>query len=235
MKNTKIYQWWIKTKETLAPMTWSQRLGHMWTYYKSTVILTAVFVFIIGYVLFGMLTAKTILLGGIHANVELTDAGISQITTEFFGQRGGNANKEEVSTLDVALTPIKDDEYFEMNYYYLQAVISRVGAQQVDYILADKVALRIFMTQDIYMDLRELFTKEQLAEMEERLIYFQPADENEKPTEEKYPVAVDISGLPFFGEFCDLKEPIYFSAAANAPNIDDLKAFWDYLNAWGLE
>ena len=91
------------------------------------------------------------------------------------------------------------------------------------------------MTQDIYMDLRELFTKEQLTKIEDRLIYFQPADENEKPTEEKYPVAVDISGLPFFGEFCDLKEPIYFSAAANAPNIDDLKAFWDYLNAWGLE
>lgn len=235
MKETAIYKWFTKTKEALAPMTWRERIDYLWTYYKTTAIITFIFVFLIGYMLFGMLTSKEILLGGIHANVELTDAGISQITTEFFGQRGGNANKEEVSTLDVALTPIKDDEYFEMNYYYLQAVISRVGAQQVDYILADKIALRIFMTQDIYMDLRELFTKEQLAEMEERLIYFQPADENEKPTQEKYPVAVDISGLPFLVEFCDSKEPIYFSAAANAPNLEELKAFWDYLNTWGHE
>ena len=205
MKNTKIYKWWLKTKEALAPMSWRQRADYLWTYYKSTVILTAVFIFLIVYVLVGMLTSKAILLGGIHANVELTDAGRSHITTEFFNQLDGNAQKEEIGILDVVLTPLADDEYFEMNYYYLQAVISRVGAQQVDYILADKVAMQIFMTQDIYMDLRELFTEEQLAEMEDRLVYFQPVDQEGKPIEEKYPVAVDVSGLPFFGEFCDLK------------------------------
>lgn len=235
MKETAIYKWFIKTKEALAPMTWRERFDYLWTYYKTAVIITFIFVFLIGYMFFGMLTGKEILLGGIHANVELTDTGRSHITDAFFQLREGNAKEEEISLLDVALTELKDDEYFEMNYYYLQAVLTRVGAQQVDYILADKVAMQIFMTQDIYMDLRELFTEAQLAEMEERLIYFQPVDQDEKPTEDRYPVAVDVSGLPFFEEFCDSKEPIYFSVAVNAPNTDAVKAFWDYLNAWKAE
>lgn len=233
MKETAIYKWWMQTKETLAPMTWRQRIDHIWTYYRTIILIVLIFTFMIGYVVYGKLTSKDVLLGGIHANVELTDTGRSHISTDFFQLQEGNASREEVSILDVMLTPIKDDENLDMNYYYLQAVHTRVGSQQVDYFLADQTAMKIFLGQDMYLDLREFFTEEELSQMEDRLIYFLTVDENNNPTvDEKYPVAVDVSGLPFFEEYANNKGEIYFSVASNSLNKETVRAFWDYLCAF---
>ena len=230
MQHIPLSKSWLKLKSTLTPMTWSQRVDHIWTYYKSTILIVVLFAFLIGYLLFGMLTKKDILLGGVHANVELSETGRSYITSGFFEDQQGNPNKEEVSILDVMLTEIADDEYFEMNYYYLQAVLSRVGAQHVDYILADKVAMEIFMTQDIYMDLREFFAAEELTQLEDRLIYFLPVSENDESTvQEKYPIAVDVSDLPFFKSYSSAKGSVYFSVAVNTANHDGVKDLWTYL------
>ena len=238
MKETALYKWWQKTKEDLAQMTWRQRIDHIWTYYKVTIVISLVFVFIVGSMIYGRLTAKDILLGGIHANVELTDTGHSHIVTDFFQLREGNASREEVSILDVTLGPIKDEKYFEMNYYNLQTVHTRIGSEQADYILADKVAMENFLSQSIYLDLREFFTTEELEQMENenRLIYLMTVDEDDNPTvDEKYPVAVDVSGLPFFEEYAKKKGEIYFSVVSNSHNKEAVRAFWDYLCAFEVQ
>lgn len=233
MKETAIYKWWQKTKEAMAPMTWRQRIDYLWTYYKTSTLIGMVFLVIVGYMVYGRLAAKDVLLGGIHANLELSDAGYSHIEKDFFQLQNGNAGKEEVTILSMNLTPLKDDEYYEMNYYHLQAAVTRFGSQKVDYILSDKVALEIFMPQEMCLDLREFFTEAELTQMEDRLIYLVASKDDDDPElEERYPVAVDVSGLPFFEKYTENKGAIYFSVAANSPNREAVRAFWEYLCAF---
>ena len=233
MKDNSLHRRWIGIKDKLTSMTWGQRVEYIWTYHKTTIVLSLIFLYLLNYLLIGKITSKDILIGAIHANVELSENGRSFITSDFFEMQQGDPQKEDISILDVALTKIADDEYFEMNYYYLQVVLTQVGAQQVDYILADKIAMEIFMTQDIYMNLRDIFSADELANLEDRLIYLLPVDENgESTVDEKFPVAIDVSGMPFFAAHANSKEPIYFSVASNAPNTEAVIALWTYLTTW---
>ena len=78
--------------------------------------------------------------------------------------------------------------------------------------------------------MREFFTQDELAQLEDRLIYLEKQNENDNSVlEERYPVAVDVSGMAFFTEYAKDKEEIYFSVASNSLNKEIVRAFWYYL------
>lgn len=236
MKNTGIYKWLLAMKQTLAPMPWGQRVRHIWTNYKATVIVALVVVLLLGTLLVSSLLRRDALINGVHANVSFSADGQSYLSSHFFDKCEGDPDAEKISVLSVTLTEIADDAYFEMNYYYLKSVLARYEDREIDYILSDKVALEIFLSQNMLLDLRELFTTEELVQMEDCLIYFLPVDENGDPTvEEQYPVAVDVSQLPFFKECSsNSDEPLYFSVASNTLNLEMVRRFWDHLCEWNI-
>ena len=90
----------------------------------------------------------------------------------------------------------------------------------------DEVALKFYLSQDIFMDLREFFTAEELRQMEDRLVYFELDDGS------RYPVAIHMEDTAFAKDCIDVKDAVFFAWIANTPHMDSCRVFWDYLNAW---
>ena len=218
-------------RSTLRPMSHRERLEHIWTYYRTDFIILMVFIILFACFLTARLTKKEILLGGLYVNVQLNEAGKDYTETAFFNLESGNSKRQMIDNYTVGLTKIQDDSHLEENYYTLSAIAARVGAPQIDYFLADQIAMETFLTQGMYMDLREFFSEEELLAYQDRLVFFATADENGVLTEEKYPVAINISDTEFAHECLQTSSEVFFSVAVNTRNIERTKRFWDYLLA----
>ena len=113
-------------------------------------------------------------------------------------------------------------------------LVARVSEQLLDYALLDKYAMEYYMGQDVYLDLREFFTAEELAalEAEKRLMYLQVQEEEGEEPGERFPVAVDISNIPFVKDMVTSEGPIYFILSGHIRDLDMCRNVWDRLNAW---
>ena len=97
----------------------------------------------------------------------------------------------------------------------------------------DKLALEFYLTQEVYGDLSTFFTQEQLEAMGDKVIYAQAeADEWEDEEFAPYPVAVDVTDLPFFQDTAPQNNGIYFVLSGNQPDLNAVQAFWDHIHAW---
>ena len=91
--------------------------------------------------------------------------------------------------------------------------------------------MEFYIIQDVYMDLREFFTEEELAQLdaENRVIYAQQEGENDR-----WAVAVAITDIPFIQEYVAPAEgeEIYFALSGSTPRPEMCRNVWNYLHAW---
>lgn len=234
MKDTKIYKAIMRLKKDLAPMTWRQRIDHIWSNYKETILIVIVVAITLGLIISNMLKDRhEMLLGGLTANVTLSDAGMEYVESAYFEKLGGNKATERVVLASTSFTSFTDELNFEANYYALTRTIAMLSDSEIDYLLMDKVALEAYLSQGVFLDLREFFSEDELEQMDEKLIKLMTVqDESSEVVEEAYPVAVNISDMPFIRDCVGTGKTVYFGIAANAPNLDTLRDFWTYLNDW---
>ncbi len=220
-------------REKLAPMDWPQRLEYIWNYHKETIIISATMLVIVIYMLSALIAnQKPMLMGGLLANVRLSEEGKAYLSQGYMEYREGNQKKETVDLFTVELGDLRDQATMEQTYYGLTKTIAMLTDSEVDYLLMDKTALELYMAQGVFLDLREVLPEELLHSMEDKLISLKPVDENGKPVGEAYPVGVDISHLPFIKTCTQGQSPVYLGVAANSPNLEEIALFWDYINAW---
>ncbi len=234
MKDTKIYKSIMRLKKDLAPMTWKQRFAHIWSNYKETILIVIVVSITLGSLAANMLKSRQkLLLGGLTANVYLSDAGLQYVESGYFEKLGGDKALEKVVLASTFFTPLTDEDNFEANYHALTRTIAMLTDSEIDYLLMDKVALEVYLSQGVFLDLREFFSEEELEGMGDKLIKLMTVnEEGSEVVDEAYPVAVDISDMPFIRDCVDTDKPVYFGVAANAPNLETLRDFWTYLDGW---
>ncbi len=219
--------------EKLTPMSWPQRLEYIWSYHKETIVISAAMLVIAIYLLTSLIAnQKQLMMGGLIANVHLSEAGKAYLSQEYLAHIQGNAESQKVELTTVELGDMKNAADLEYTYYSLTKSLSLITDRKIDYLLMDKTALEQYMAQGVFLDLREVLSAELVESMNDRLIKLKPVDENGKPAGGEYPVAIDISELPFIRSCTDGQTPVYFGVAANSPNLQTVKGFWDYLNAW---
>lgn len=228
MIKTKFADRWKKLKETLAPMTPKERVEHIWEYYKITFLLVIVSIFLIVCVVASIVNAQVdVLFCGVLANADMSDAGYAYISDGYFAHLGGQ-RMEEVRVNAVYFEYLSDQvNELDYNYNVAMGSIGLVESKQLDYIIANENALEFYMAQDILMDLREVFTQQELTEMEPYLIYV-IIDQ----TGERFPVALNMEYIPFAREHMDLSKKMYFTLVANTQRKEQCRDFWDYLMAW---
>ncbi len=232
MKDTKP-KGFTKLKETLAPLSWADRIQYIWSYYKETILIVAALLVVGSAIISGMISnRKEIVIAGIAGNVELTDEGVSYVTDEYFKQVGGNKRSQRIHLHSMRLYGPQNVEYMEMNYYNMTKALSLMTDREADYLLVDKVALESFMAQDALLDLQAVFSEDELAALGDRLIKIKKVDEEGNLVAEEYPVAINISDLPFVQECTTATGDVFFSIASNSTNLEQVKKFWDYLNDW---
>lgn len=221
-------QEWKKLTEDLKPMSWRQKLDHIWTYYKEYLAVLAMIVFTVGMLISGAINkSKQVIMAGVLCNVSISQEGHTFLTDGYLAMVGGE-EKKQVATLDSLVFEITGDfNEVNQNYETAMAGMAMVSGQQVDYFLMDEYAMLYYLNQGMFLELEEFLTTEQLEQFAEDLIYLR-----EETEEEKYAYALRITDLPFVKDCIRNEGEVYMAVAGNAPNLEGFRELWQQMLEW---
>ena len=230
MRDFDIKQQWQELMDALRPMPWKKKLEHLWEYYKWVLVVLAVVATILYITIVGYSNARVEgLLYGEAVNLDFDTEGVEYLSTDFLEYLGGVEGDQKVSLFMSNLVLGEDGNYD--NYYApLIRTSSEISNKTLDYLLADSVALTVYFNEEILLDLRQLFTAEELAEMEESLVYVLYEE-----TGEKIPMAINVTDSAFMTNRLNYKTTAYLCFAANTERLETCKAFYDYFMAYQPE
>ena len=236
-------------KETLAPMSWEDRLDHLWEYYKLALVPVVLVVAIIATVI-AKANEPEVLFEGVVANVALSEETDALITDEWMQVLGGDPKNEVVRYSEAYFgdmaNPKNSDEI-----QYAQKPMLLAAAQEIEYIIMDKNALTYYLYQEMFVPLEDVLTQEQMQMLEKNgwLFYLEEKvqedaleeifgedveDENGNGNEEvglKYPIAVDLSETEF-GKNCRVDGKVYIAFTGNTENAALSDDFLAHLLNW---
>ena len=220
-----------KLKVDLKPMTFRQKVDHVWTYFKGAILITLISLIVVGSLGYHMLKPeKELLMGGICVSTYLNEEGVAYLGDAYFQKLQGNPKKQEVQ---MYFRSFGDFSVSTQDYEAFQSITTMMHAKMIDYLLVDDDRLQPFIGYEALMDLREIFTAEELALLgEDKIQYAQKADDNGNLIGERFPVAINVTDLPFIQECRQYEQNIFLCFAANAPNKDSLRDLWQYLLDW---
>jgi hypothetical protein len=224
----------------LKPMTFSQKLDHLWSYYKEWLLIALLIAIVITIAVSSFINAnKDYKFKGMMVNISMSQEGYRYMTDDFLAKIGTGDKNEAVVVDYTNFTDLADPTSTEDNYGASLLLIARVSGQMLDYALIDQFALEFYMTQDVFLDLTEFFTPEELERLGDRVIWAQPEPEDEEDAADyeegeldAWAIALDVTDLPFFQDNCGEEEKVYFTMAGNAPDMEGVRNLLDYIMAW---
>ncbi len=230
IKRTAAYQNWLQIKEDMKPMPFWKKVGHLWYCYRLYICFFCACVFMVGIIIGSYISAssKEALVSGMLVNMSVTQEGMNYLSTEYEEYLGAEEH-QYVSLEYTQFGPLDDPFNADDNYNKAMVMIARVEGQMLDYMLLDALAMKTYVIYDLYLDLREFFTPEELAqfEAEGKVKYAQYEGDTDKR-----PVAVDISDTAFVKDTMNGASPIYFALSGHNPKMDKCHNAWDYIHAW---
>lgn len=232
-------------KELLAdlkPMTFGQKLDHLWSYYKEYLLV----VFLIGVVICIAISSyinanKEYLFKGIMANISMSQEGYTYLTDGLLESMGDGSKNQTVLFDYTNFTSLADPTSGEDNYAATMVLISRVSAAQMDCALLDQLAFEFYMTQGLFSDLRVYFTQEQLDAMGADVIYIvekedlldeETGEVYEDPNPVRWPIAIEVSNMPFFEKHAPDNDKVYLVISKNQPDLKAVAGLWEHIVAW---
>lgn len=216
---------WEKLKRELKGMTLKQKLEHLWEYYKWVLGVALGAVIIICTIVSSIITLnRELLLSGAIINVDVTPDGYVMLQEGYFERLGGEKGKESVDLHNMQFRDpyTTTDQTYAMDVY--EGVMALVAAKTLDYIMFDDLALSFFLDPELLLDLREIFTEEQLADMGSAVIWVQMED-----TGKRVPLAIDIRDTVFYREQVESDKNIYLSFGITSPRLETCLDFWNYI------
>ncbi len=215
-----------KLLRDLKPMTFTEKIDHLWTYYKAyaLVALLVVALLLAGITAVVNLSKDTIS-SCVVANVGMSVPGDSYISNEFYDHLEGKKG-QVVDVQYIFFEDITNTKDVEKAYSVAMTAVAMVSGGMLDYMLMDQIALETYIPQDMFLPLDEFFTSEELEVLGDKLIYAQFEEGD------PYPVVVDVSELPFIKDNVSADSPVYFAISGSTPRIEVCRTFWEYLLAW---
>ena len=218
-------------REALKPMTGMQRIEHIWNYYKELILIALIVVFLIVVAIISLVNAGVeVLFSGAFANVDLSADGLEYVQDDYYDRLGGKKRQEVRLTATYFEELLGSVSDFDYNYNSAMGIVAMVTAESLDYMVMDEVALKFYLSQDIFMDLSEFFTEEELEKYADRLVYLEAND-----SEERYPIAIHIEDTAFAKDCMEPGKTVFFALIANTQRPELCRDFWEYLLAWETE
>ena len=230
MRDFDIKAQWQELKETIRPMPWKKKLEHLWEYYKWVLVVLTVVAFIIGIAVTGYSNARVEgLLYGEIVNLSFDAPGIDYLSADFLEHLGGVKGDQKVSVMMTNLVVGQDSTY--NNYYApLMRTASEISNHHLDYMLMDSAALTVYFENEFFMDLREVLTAEELAQIEDALVYVEYEE-----TGERIPMAINVTDTAFVKSRITHETTTYLGFVANTPRLETCRVFYDYFMAYQPE
>lgn len=237
-KTTKFYLGWAKLFNTLKPMTAKQRLEHLWMYYKPHALCALLVLFVLNFIIVAIVNqSKDVLISGMIVNITIDQEGYDYLLDDYHEDLAPG-DKSKVVELDyTAFGDMLDSEFGQESYYASMIVSARVEGNMLEYMIMDEYSMKFYIPQEIYLDLREFFTEDEIAELtaEDRLIYVRPEEEEGEEKQEPMPIAVDITDIPFAKDNVTSKGKVYFALSGTHRSLEMCHDVWDRINAWESE
>lgn len=222
-----------KLKEDLSKMTAKEKVRHLWTYYKSTLLVAIIMIVVISIVINSIVNVNTdTIVAGVTVNVQLSEEGMQYLGDDYYNKVYDGSGLEEVYITDMAMYDITDAEHAEETYYTLMSMAALVSEKELDYMIVNQSALESFIKyESILQDLRTLFTQEELDALGTKVIHQQAGTDGEK-----IPIAINISELPFIKDNASMGDKaVYITFALNSPREAACRDIYDYILAWKSE
>lgn len=228
MKENSFISQFKQLKTDLHGMSSTQRITHLWTYYKWVIAVVLVIIMLISIVLSSVTNrSKTTIMGGVAVNVFVSDAGKAYLLEDYREHMGLTSERQSVEFTELYIHTGENSSIYADNYYSLMSLLSLCSGEQIDYLLLHEGAISILLVQQVFKDLRELYTQEELDAFGDRVIWCENTD-----TGEPMPVALDITDMPFIQNNTDISGRVFFSYIINSPRTEAAKDLYDYLEAW---
>ncbi len=165
----------------IKEMSSKERVNYFKTYYLSKTIAAVCILGLVIWFVIDMKNAnKEILIAGCMVNVEVGTGGYHYMTDHYLEYAQAD-EKKEVAYLSVGnrLNFLNGQEMD--NYSYEMALIAQLSAGDFQYMILDESALDRFQELDVYIDMEEVLTKEQLKKYKDSIVYLKS---EEKDSEE---------------------------------------------------
>lgn len=229
-------------KADMQGMTFKEKADHLWTYYKEWLLVLLLVVVAISVAVTSIQNlSKNIVCSATYANISITPAGMRYMTESFAEELGVDNVHDVVEVNYTNFQSLVDPTSSENNYNAAQLLVNMVAAGRMDYALMDKLAMEFYITQEVFLDLREFFTEAEIRELDEQklLIWFQPGDLDEEGNiipeslieEERYPVAVRVQNTSLCQKEMYGKD-VYFAVGGREPKLDMVRKAWERINTY---
>ena len=222
-----IKQQWQELKDVLRPMPWKKKLEHLWEYYKWVLVVLAVigmiiYISIVGY---SNLRVEGLFYGEV-VNLDFDTEGVEYLREDFLEYLGGVEGDQKVSVFMSNLI-MGDDSTYDNYYAPLMRTASEISDGKLDYFLVDSAALTCYCNEEILMDLRQLFTEDELAQMGDSVVYVLYEE-----TGEKIPMAINVTDSAFMTSRLNYMKTAYLCFVANTERTETCKIFYEYFMAY---
>ena len=220
----KVKQTLAELKEQLKPMTWKQRIEHLWEYYKWVLAVAALVIVLICTVCTSIYNKNVeLLLGGAVVNVymqEETEAYLQEDVEQLL-------NMGKMQQVYVNYVSLGDMSKNEAAATSAMSVAARVAARELDFAIMDESSLNYFINTAVVNDLTKALTEEQLAMFEGKTVLARL--EEDGPV---VPVALDITDIDFLKDCYIGDRKVYLSFPNNTEHAMTPSEFLDYLLAY---
>ena len=227
-------------KEKWQAMTRREKYDHIMYYYKTYIIVGLVALLVGGYLLYSTITHVEPVLSVLMINNNTTTEDIDQSVFDEFCRDYGYDNSEGKMAIYNNFYILTEEEgatadMITSSHQNLSALQSWLQAGQDDVIIGRGNFVKNGLVDgEAFLDLREVFTPEQMEEYAEYIVYGKPADLDEEyedvmgETTEPYPCALLLKDNAWIlGTKC-FKE-CYVAITINAGNKEGAADFLEYL------
>lgn len=209
-----------------------RKLSKFWAEHRFLVFLWAFTLILAVGVIFAVRgRGSEVCFGGLAVDVTVSEEGCRYLQQGYAARHG--FDEGELPLTSMSLTAPDGVETGEVDYGGAIYAMLLASNREVDYFLLDETALRTMLPQQMFLDLRQVFSEKELAQLGDLVVRTLPVDENDVPTETgEYPVALNLVKLPFARECIAADEAIYLCFAAGSVRETLFADFWAYLNEW---
>ena len=230
MRDFDVKAQWKELKDALRPMPWKKKLEHLWEYYKwvlvvLVVVSTIVYISVVGY---SSASVEGLLYGEI-VNLSFDTEAVEYLSDDLLEHLNGVKGDQKVS-LYMSNLVIGEDSTYDNYYAPLIRTSSEIENGKLDYLLVDSATLAVYFNEEFLLDLRQLFTPEELALMEENLVYVLYEE-----TGERVPMAINVTDTAFVTNRITHETTVYLGFVGNTERLETCRIFYDYFMAYQPE
>lgn len=234
---------WLKD-ESLHTLHGKKKIGHILAYYKFPLVILCVFLYFIGYNLYGRITHRDVVLYTAFVNVAAGDTLSGQLGEDFLAHLGMDSSKYElVLYTGLYLTDDELNAWHEYTYASRMKILAAIEGKQMDIVLMNREAFDAFSQNGYLYDL-DTFLPENDPALYERLkpaladnivILEDNADDLALDPSLSYSAVTEEACFGLDLSECELirqagfQDTVYLGVIANSPRTETILEYLRYL------